>query len=106
MSESEEEVLIRGKNPQAPRVTPSDVDAHIVSEQYHVFPGSTTTVCLLTLRNGFGVVGSSACAAGQNFDKEVGQVISRRAARELIWPLLGYALRNQLEDAKNQTSLL
>lgn len=106
MSESEEETLIQGKNLNAPRVTPSAVDAQIVREQYYVFPDSTTTVCLLTLRNGFGVVGTSACAAGQNFDKEIGQVIARKSARELIWPLLGYALRSHLEDTKNQTSLL
>lgn len=44
----------------APRLQPEDIDAEIVAEAYHVFPGTTLTVCALTLRNGLNVVGSGA----------------------------------------------
>lgn len=80
----------------APRVTPEAVDAEIVGEQYHVFPGTTVTVCLLRLANGFTVTGESACADPANFDDAVGRAIARRNARDKIWSLLGFRLRDQL----------
>ena len=33
------------------------IDAVITGEDYHVFPGTTLTVCCLKLRNGFAVTG-------------------------------------------------
>ena len=90
----EHEILAKGLT--AERVTPERVDEVIVSEAYHVFPGTTVTVCCLTLRNGFTVVGESACASPQNFDAELGRKIARGNARDKIWMLEGYALRERL----------
>ena len=60
--EQEIEAEIVSKNLNAPRLTPVDIDNAIVYEQYHVFPGTTLTICALTLRNGFIVTGESAAA--------------------------------------------
>ncbi|MGO7508905.1 Gp49 family protein [Rhizobium ruizarguesonis] len=49
--------------------------AEIVAEQYHAFPGTTLTVCALTLQNGFQVTGESAAASPDNFDEEIGRKI-------------------------------
>lgn len=87
---------IQRKGLTAPRLTPADIDAQIMSEQYHVFDGTTLTVCCLTLRNGFTVTGESAAASPENFDREIGQRIARENARQKIWPLEGYTLRNEL----------
>jgi len=90
----EQEIQIKGLT--APRVTPDDLNAEIVTEQYHVFTGSCLTVCCLTLKNGFVVTGESACASPENFDAELGQKIARKNAWEKIWPLLGFRLRDTL----------
>lgn len=90
----EAEIVAKGLN--APRLTPALIDAQIVSEAYHVFPGSTMTVCALTLQNGFVVVGESAAASPENFDEAIGQRIARENARNRIWALEGYTLRNAL----------
>ena|ERR1700730_8373630 len=95
--EVEQEIQAKGLN--APRLKPEDIDAAIVSEQYHVFEGTTLTVCVLTLRNGFTVTGESASASPENFDKEVGQRIARDNARNKIWQLEGYLLREKLYKA-------
>jgi hypothetical protein len=90
------EAQIQAKGLNAPRLTPALIDATIESEQYHVFPGTTHTVCLLTLRNGYNVVGDSACASPENFDEQIGRDIARRNARDKIWALEGYLLRTRL----------
>jgi Phage protein (N4 Gp49/phage Sf6 gene 66) family len=90
----EAELVTKGLN--APRLTPALIDAQIVSEDYHVFPDTTMTVCALTLRNGFTVIGESAAASPENFDRAIGRRIARDNARNKIWALEGYTLRNAL----------
>lgn len=90
----EQEIQDKGLN--APRLTPEDIDAAIVGEDYHVFPGTTVTVCLLKLRNGYSVLGESAAVSLENFDAEIGRKIARENARNKIWQLEGYRLREQL----------
>lgn len=90
----ENEIQAKGLN--APRLTPAQIDAKIASEQFYVFPGTTMTVCALTLRNGYIVTGESAAASPENFDKEIGRKIARENARNKIWALEGYLLRESL----------
>lgn len=57
------------------------------------------TFCVLVLKNGFTVTGESACASPENFDPEIGRKIARENARNKIWPLEGYLLRERLHSA-------
>lgn len=79
-----------------PRVTEQAVENNIAKCDFHVFPGTTVTVCCLTLRNGFNVVGSSACVHPANFDRELGERIARDKAVNHVWELLGFKLREVL----------
>ncbi|CAB4197786.1 Phage protein (N4 Gp49/phage Sf6 gene 66) family [uncultured Caudovirales phage] len=115
----EQEIQAKGKT--APRVTPSDIEANIVSEQYFTGadgvvgasiaheqtfneshrlappgPMGLLTFCVLLLENGFTVTGESACASPENFDSEIGRKIARQNAVQKIWPLMGYALKEKL----------
>jgi Phage protein (N4 Gp49/phage Sf6 gene 66) family len=94
---------IRAKGLDAPRLTPDLIDDAIRREQYHVFPGTTLTVCCLTLANGFTVTGQSAAASPANFDKEIGRKIARADARDKIWQLEGYLLRERLHNEQAAT---
>ena len=93
----EKEIQDKGLN--APRLTPNAIDTAILAVQYHVFPGTTLTVCCLTLVNGFTVTGESASASPENFDVEIGRKISRENARNKIWALEGYLLKQKLHEA-------
>ncbi len=113
----EAEIVAKGKI--APRVTPADIEANIAGEHYftadqpfrlpHLMeiaggvPNerqlSLLTFCVLVLRNGFTVTGESACASPENFDAEIGRKIARQNAVAKIWPLMGYALKQQLAQA-------
>ena len=90
------EAEIQAKGLNAPRLTPADIDGAIAGETYHIFPGTTLTVCALILRNGFTVTGESACASPENFNAEIGRKIALENAKQKIWPLMGYALKSKL----------
>lgn len=92
----EKEIVARGLN--APRLTPAMIDSAIVEEHYHVFPATTLTVCCLVLRNGYCVTGESASASPENFNLDIGRKIARQNAREKIWGLEGYLLREKLHN--------
>ena len=97
--EQQIEDSIRVKGLTGDRIKPSDLDDAIdplVPPQYHVFPGSNTTVCLLTLKNGFTVTGESVCADPTNFDAEIGREVAFKDARNKLWPLLGFLLKDKL----------
>ena len=112
--EQQIEQEIQSKNLNAPRLTPADIDATIVDEYYftaaqgvgnncngydamgfHSVLG-TLTFCVLVLKNGFTVTGESACASPENFDPEIGKKVARENARNKVWMLEGYLLKEKL----------
>ena len=80
----------------APRVTLDQLEASIVEETYTVLPDGRTTVCQLTLDNGFTVEGFSACVSKENFNAELGNKYSRERAVSKVWEHLGFRLADQL----------
>lgn len=98
-NEAAVEQEIQQKGLVAPRLTPQQIDETVAEEAYHVFPGTTVTVCCLTLKNGYTVIGESACASPENFNQELGRKIARDNARNKIWSLEGYLLRQRLHEA-------
>lgn len=102
MSTLEEEIQAKGL--VAPRLTPDDIDRVIIKSQFHVFEGSQTTVCCITLKNGYTVIGESACVSPENFDVEIGRRIAFDNARQRIWALEGYLLKEHLSAPKPNDS--
>ena len=118
MDEKTTEELIVEKGKTAPRVTPAAVEDAIVSEHYFTAENGAfgaaldagfdafecpaelalLTFCVLVLDNGFTVHGVSACASPENFDEEIVQKVARQNAVNQIWPLLGFRLRDQLDQ--------
>jgi len=96
MNEQTTEETIVAKNLTTWAVTQGHVHETIVSAQYHVFEGTTLTVCCLTLRNGFHVVGESACVSRENYVAEIGKQLAYQNAEQKVWPLEGYLLRERL----------
>lgn len=110
--ETQIEQAIQDKGLNAPRVKPEHIDDVILYAHYHspvdnvVDPGimgptiydnlGLITICTLVLANGFTVTGESACASPENFDPEIGREIAYKNAREKIWPLMGFLLKEHL----------
>lgn len=111
----EQEIQDKGLN--APRLTPDfidskikairyitgDVDPAYIADDYQGCGSAQLTICILSLENGFTVTGESACASPENFDKIIGQKIAYENAREKIWMLEGYLLKEKLHQSKLDT---
>lgn len=97
MEEDKIESEIQAKGLNAPRLNPEHINNCVKSTDYHVFNG-VLTVCCITLTNGFTVTGESACASPENFDKALGEQIAFKNARDKIWQLEGYLLRQRLYE--------
>lgn len=113
----EQEIQDKGLN--APRLTPDHIDSVIVSEHYFTAAEGASnadnnynplvgtpsqlyllTFCVLVLKNGFTVTGESACVSPENFNAEIGQKVAYENAREKIWQLEGYLLKQKLYQAQ------
>lgn len=105
--------------PAAPKLTPADIEAVVVHEQYFTaadgvfgaaqkdglafaaFRGpeglDRVTFCVLTLRNGAKVTGiNHGPVSAANFSADKGRQYARESAIEKVWELEGYLLRERL----------
>ena len=78
----------------ARRVTEGSIKDRIASVRY--FYDGTLTIAVLTMYNGFKVVGKSAAAAPENYDKDIGETYAFKDAFNQVWALEGYVLRSEL----------
>lgn len=81
------------------KLSKDDILAKIRNENYIFLEDGKTTICQLTLQNGFTVLGFSACVDPKNFDKEIGQNIAKDNALDKVWDLEGYLLQQKLFEA-------
>lgn len=81
------------------KLTAGDLQAKIKGTTYTVLPDGRTTVCQITLENGYTVNGTSACVAVENFNQALGEKYSFERAFEEIWVLEGYLLRQRRYEA-------
>lgn len=86
-------------------VTEQGLKDVIVKESY-VRIGQKTTVCCLTLKNGFEVLGESACVDPANFNEELGRKYAYERAFEKLWQLEGYRLQSELQEANEMQEMI
>ena len=114
-SEKQIEQEIQEKGLDAPRLTPDHIDSKIkairyitgdkfdlayCADDYKTCGSPQLTICILSLENGFTVTGESACASPENFDRIIRQKIAYENARNKIWQLEGYLLKEKLYQAE------
>jgi len=84
---------------EAPKVTRDLIESKIVTVLY-TRASERMTICLLTLANGFEVMGESSCVSAENYNQEIGEKIAYENALNKIWVLEGYLLRESLYVAQ------
>lgn len=91
---------IQAKGLTAPRVKLDDLNANIVNIEIvkHIAPsGQVLRWAVLTTRSGYAVTGRpSVSVSPKNDNAELGEEIARDNARNELWALMGYALKERL----------
>ncbi len=75
----------------AERVTPEYMKSRITGTKFTRLT-DTVTHARITLDNGYGVSGESACVNVENYNQEIGEKIAYDNAFHQLWPLFGFFL--------------
>lgn len=81
------------------KLTPEYLAGQITSTKY--LSDGVLTLCVLTLKNGFKVVGQSAPLDERNYNAELGEEYAYKDAFNKLWQLEGYfwgTVRSQTEE--------
>lgn len=91
------------------RVKLADIEAAIAAENTFIVGAAVEalgqpaheslhllTVTVITMKNGFTVIGKTAPADPANYNAELGYKFSREDAIRQLWPLMGFSLRDRL----------
>lgn len=88
-------------HPHARQLSPADIDGAIVDRRFHKLPDTSITICELTLRNGSKVLGHNYGSIDPTKqDWAQGEAAAFVLAREKVWELEGYLLRERLDAAR------
>lgn len=66
-----------------------------IAQEFDYKLGEKTTCVLLKLKNGFEVIGTSACVDPANYNHETGKSYARKRAVDRVWELEGYKLQSE-----------
>jgi hypothetical protein len=78
-------------------ITEEHIKSKIKGTTYIVMPDGRTTVCQLSLANGFSVIGTSSCINANEFNLPIGREIAYKNAFQKVWELEGYLATNNLK---------
>lgn len=80
------------------KMDPAYIESLVADVEYHQTPGTTLTVCVLTLTNGSAVVGTSNVINPANYDAQIGKTTAYQNAFGKIWELEGYAIKRDMRQ--------
>lgn len=89
-----------------PTLTLQGIRDKIKSATYTLLPNGRTTVCQLTLENGFTVEGSSACVSAALYNQAKGENYAYEKALDNCWAFEGYLLAERLHSEQTRPPAL
>lgn len=75
------------------------VGPEYLSHWFTVVPDTTTTICALTLTNGFTLVGKSACVNPEMFNEELGRKYAAEDAVRQVGEFIGWRMADKRNAA-------
>lgn len=82
------------------KVTPEQIEKIMSESEFMVCHKIFDKQCIVVakLKNGFTIVGESACVDPANYDNAIGEKLAKDRIKEKIWELEGYALQKKLSN--------
>lgn len=85
-------------------VTMQGILDKIKGATYTLLPNGRTTVCQLTMENGFTVEGQSACVDATNYNQHLGEKYAYQDAVAKCWAFEGYLLAQRMHEQSSQVA--
>ena len=86
-----------------PRVMQEELEQNIVHTEvvtHTTVAGQVLRWAVLTTKNGFAVTGKPSCAVSpENDDPELGTKYAIANAKDVLWALMGYALKEKIMNS-------
>lgn len=98
----ENDALIALAPPGLAKVTEDWLKGLIVNIDYVIMPSGLTTICEITMQNGFTVRGESSVVSAAVFDQAKGEKFAYENAFDKLWLLEGYLLKQRLFERQNE----
>ena len=91
---------------KGPVVTPALAEDLIAGLDYYLVPNTTLMNCTLRLKNGYAVVGTSACLPTTEFDLKIGMEWAKKAAIEKLMDLLAFQANDMITNGSAHAAIL
>lgn len=82
------------------RVELTDMLNKIDKTEYVKLSDGKTTLCVVVLKNGYTLLGKSACVNPANFNQALGEKYAFEDAIDQMWPLEGYLLSQRIYEER------
>lgn len=86
------------------KLTIDDLLKKVVKTEYTTLNDGRTTICQITLQNGYTLIGTSACISVETYNQALGEKYAFDHAIEKLWELEGYLRKEDIsrkeEEAK------
>jgi hypothetical protein len=80
-------------------LTPEYINSIIKYVDYWLVPGTTTIVCAMVLKNNFVVIGKAVADSRKSFYETIVKRMAYENAKQQIWELEYYLLKDKLNKA-------
>lgn len=80
------------------KITQAQIDTLLIEANYQIAHRVFGKQCIVIaqLRNGFTIIGESACVDPNNYDEEIGHSLAMKRISDKLWELEGYSLQKVL----------
>lgn len=87
--------ILTGPYENATKLSDEIVESHIMRTEY-VFHHDKVAFCMLHMKNGFIAKGMAGVVDPANFDRKIGEKLSRNRAKDQVYLVMGYQLQSEL----------
>lgn len=85
----------------ASRISLDFIESQIADKEFKTSRTTPSlTILVMTMKNGFVVIGKSAPADPLNFDESLGKKFAYEDAIRQLWPMFAFSLRDQMTDTR------
>jgi hypothetical protein len=78
----------------------------VAHEEFTRLPGTNVTICAMTVKNGFVIIGKSACVHAEDYDQAIANKVAHEDAIGQLWQFEGYIAKEREHNRELNAALI